>query len=164
MRWLFLILVLPVHAQSVDSLWVLKDAREWTEAHQTELLIPLTGLTVAAQGFLHGQFYERGEDRLPGDIHLASEILGAMHFSTAYAAGLDPIQAFGATLIGNFFFQCSVNIGSGLPCIDPQESKPYHAAGLDLSFKRIFLGYWRLADIVIGVVLIAYKPIVRWIW
>lgn len=147
----------PASGQSVDSLWGFKQARSFTEKHKMPLLVGLTVGTVAAQGFLHGSFYA-GER---GDIHSASELLGVAHYAFAYVSGLDAIQAMGATQIGMFFFQGFVNLGSGLSFIDPDEGKAYEAFGANMSFKRIFVGYWRWGDLLIGTVLIAYKPIVR---
>ncbi|MDP2650989.1 MAG: hypothetical protein Q8O98_00175 [bacterium] len=154
---LFAALARPANGQSVDSLWGFKQVRSFTDEHKSTLLIGLTAGTVAAQGFLHGSFYA-GER---GDIHGASELLGAAHYAFAYVAGLDAVQAMGATQIGMFFFQGFVNLGSGLPFIDPNEGRAYTAFGGDWSFKRIMVGYWRWGDLLIGTVLIAYKPIIR---
>lgn len=155
---LFFVIVLPARGQEIDSLWGLRHVRSFTDAHKTELLIPLTAGTVAAQGYLHGAFYSRGEY---ADIHLASEILGALHFSTAYVAGLDPLEAYGATMIGTFVFQMAINASVGYPLVNPRERRHYEAGGMDLSFKRVFVGYGRWAQLGIGVVLVLYKPLVR---
>lgn len=145
-------------AQSVDSLWGFRQARSFTEQHQKKLLVPLTAATIGAQGYLHAAFYSQGEY---ADIHLASEILGATHFATSYVAGLDPAEAYGASMVGTFVFQMFINASFGMPLVNPREARRYDVGGMDWTWKRPFVGYGRWAQLGIGTALILHRPIIR---
>lgn len=144
-------------ALDIDVLWGFRHVREFVEAYQVEILIPVVILTAVAQGWLHASFYN---DR-PGDEHGAAELFGGALFLLAYIAGLDVIHAYGSIIIGNFFFQMMINHAEGLPLIDPNERRRYIVSGKNWSWKRVFVGYGRWAKLAIGILLVFYQPLLQ---
>lgn len=144
---------LPVAAQSLDSLPPFKNVRTFVDRHQRQLLVLTTATTVGVQGLLHASFYSRGAY---ADIHLAAEMLGAVHYATAYVAGLDPVQAYGATMIGDVFFQGMINQAIGRPFIDSDEARHYEVAGRDVSWRKVWVGNRRYTELGLGLALATY--------
>lgn len=140
-----------------------RSVRAFTDEHQTPLLIGLTVATLATQGYLHGAFYNshRGGGEGVWDIHGAAEVHTALIYATVYVAGLDPVQAAGAGLVGAVLFQGFINLSFGRPFIDHGENRRYMVYGRDLTFKRIFTGEGRYAELVVGSALIASPYIYR---
>ena len=146
-----LLLTTQVEAQSVDSLYGFRHARAFTDQNRTPILIALGAGTITAQGFLHASFYSR--DRSYGDIHLASEILGASHYLLLYVGGLDPIQAWGVSLIADVGFQALINASFGL---DWDYRPPEYRAG-GVRLPRGFLG--PAVQIGLGAAMLMYKRV-----
>lgn len=143
-------------------MWIFRDAREWTEAHQKPLVLASAVFSVAAQGNLAAAHYATAQGNpYWADIHGASELLGISHTALMYSAGLDPVEALGASMIGQFFAQIAINAASGLPLINPRESREYEVAGISMSWKRWGVGYMRWAKLGVGVILVFYRPILR---
>jgi hypothetical protein len=159
-----LLIIAPAQAQSVDSLRGLREARAWTVTHQRPLLVATAILAISAQGNLAASHYATSAgNRYWIDIHGASEILGISHTALMYVGGLDPVEALGAAMIGQFVAQMAINAAFGLPLVNPDEARRYEVAGTDATWKRIFIGQMRWVQVGIGIVLILYRPILRFV-
>lgn len=144
------------NAQSIDSVWVFQDSREFVDNYKTPLLVFFGIGTVAAQGYLHGAFYNREY----ADIHLAAEILGGFHYGTSYVAGLDPIQSLGVAMLGDVLFQGFINSSYGKPFFYDYNQE-YKVAGKDFFLPRL---HGSPVQIPIGILFITYPYIIKWVF
>lgn len=113
----------------------------------------LLTLATAVQGMLHAAFYSR--DKLFLGIHFQADMLAAALFLLAWAPGSNVVALAGAALVGDFLFQLPINHGAGKPLVDRGEDPSHMTAGKDWSFKEVFSGLWRWAELVAGVALMA---------
>jgi len=76
-------------------------------------------------------------------------------------AGLDPVESAGLGLVANFFFVGFINYAIFGQWVNPLEGCQYDSFGWNR--RKVFCGRTRYAEPVIGLVLLNYKTIIRWI-
>ena len=149
---------IAVPAQSVDSLWGLRQVREFTDDHRRAVGGALVAVALLAQGANNSFLYSR-DDALFSNLHSIQDVQTYSVAALGYVVGLDAMQAAGLNLMVNVGFKCQINIGMNRPCIDANEERYYESFGWER--KMFFRGNRRYLQLGIGAAMLAYKPIIR---